>query len=155
MFSFNDTAMKTYLKCYEDAKTFFDTVDGCFTGSSSDAEGCSCFDSLNLDTLYDKVVACSTSDANKAALKEKKACKKSKTLITVDILNILLLNIYLNANVRVRGVPEGGEWLCSAGGHVQGAAKVYNYNNQNYYVNYNNYNNYNFYNFDSNNPSDR
>jgi len=76
VFSFNDSAMATHLQCYEDAKDFFDKVDECFTSSSSDAEGCSCFDSLSLDTLYDKVVACSTNDANKAALKEKKACKK-------------------------------------------------------------------------------
>ena len=82
VFSFNDTAMAAHLKCYDDAKEFFDTVDECFTNSSSDAEGCSCFDALSLDTLYDKVVACSTNDANKAALKEKKACKKSKTLET-------------------------------------------------------------------------
>ena len=84
--------METYLKCYEDAKTFFNTVDGCFNGSFSDAEGCTCFDSLSLDTLYDKVVACNINDANKDALKEKKACNKSKTIITVDILNILLID---------------------------------------------------------------
>ena len=96
VFSFNDSAMATHLQCYEDAKDFFDKVDECFTSSSSDTEGCSCFDSLSLDTLYDKVVACNTNDANKAAFKEKKACKKSKTIITVDILNILLKKIYPN-----------------------------------------------------------
>ena len=102
VFSFNDTAMATHLQCYEDAKDFFDKVDECFPSSSSDAEGCSCFDSLSLDTLYDKVVACSTNDANKAALKEKKACKKSKTL---EYINRYLR--CLNVNVRVRCVQEG------------------------------------------------
>ena len=88
-FSFNDTAMATHLQCYEDTKTFFDKVDKCLNSTFNDSTGCSCFNSLNLDTLHDKVVTlpCNiTNDANKAAVKEKKACFKSKT---VDILDNL------------------------------------------------------------------
>ena len=77
-FSINDTAMAGLVQCGVDAKAFFDAVDKCFTNSTTDAEGCSCFDALDKDSkMYDKVVACKTKDANDAVLKEKKKCKKS------------------------------------------------------------------------------
>ena len=77
-FSIDDSALAVLLQCGVDAKAFFDAVDKCFTNSTTDAEGCSCFDDLDKDSkMYDKVVACKTKDANDAVLKEKKKCKKS------------------------------------------------------------------------------
>ena len=77
-FSIDDSALAVLLQCGVDAKAFFDSVDKCFTNSTTDAEGCSCFDALDKDSkMYDKVVACKTKDANVAVLKEKKNCKKS------------------------------------------------------------------------------
>ena len=64
--------------------------------------------------------------------------------------------MYLNVNVRVRGMQEGGGRVDDAGGHMQGAAPVCsNYNSISYDHNHYNYYHKYYHNYDYNNPSDR
>ena len=110
-FSIDDSALAVLLQCGVDAKAFFDAVDKCFTNSTTDAEGCSCFDALDKDSkMYDKVVACKTKDANVAVLKEKKNCKKSGYQC-IKILNYIIINntFYCQSSLRVR-LPRTTLW---------------------------------------------
>ena len=110
-FSIDDSALAVLLQCGMDAKAFFDAVDKCFTNSTTDAEGCSCFDDLDKDSkMYDKVVACKTKDANVAVLIEKKNCKKSGYQC-IKIQHYILINntFYFQSSLHAR-LPRMTLW---------------------------------------------
>ena len=75
--SVTEAEMTVTLSCNDDAKAYYEAVDKCLQ-SRNDSAGCACFNALDIDTLYDKVKACNTTDATETSINERNKCRDSK-----------------------------------------------------------------------------
>merc|ERR1712227_1034882 len=75
-FPFDDAKLAELKVCYDVASELRQNTEECLKPSLTDAEGCTCFNDLSLDSQVSAVKNCSIDSENSEALKAKNACKK-------------------------------------------------------------------------------
>merc|ERR1712227_1036508 len=75
-FPFDDAKLAELKVCYDVASELRQKTEECLKPSLTDAEGCTCFNDLSLDSQVSAVKNCSIDSENSEALKAKNACKK-------------------------------------------------------------------------------
>ena len=94
-FPFDDAKFAEIKVCYDVASELRQKTEECLKPSLTDAEGCTCFNDLSLDSQVSAVKNCSIDSENSEALKAKNACKKSKFSSSAFIeLNSELFRIF-------------------------------------------------------------
>merc|ERR1711973_424687 len=75
-FPFDDAKLAELKVCYDVASELRQKTEECLKPSLTDAEGCTCFNDLSLDSQVSAVKNCSIDSENSEALKAKNGCKK-------------------------------------------------------------------------------